>query len=125
VEWVAGWRRWLVYGARGLVLDLGSDTGRNLPLLPGGTKAVALDLSLDALRHARRRAPAVPLVVGQAEALPFRNATFDTVLSGLVFCSVGDPARGRREDSIPTATARRPSNAPGSARERGTHGKRK
>ena len=98
-EWsgLGEWRRALVAGARGTVLDLGSGTGRNLPLLPDGTTAVALDPSLDALRQARRRAPAVPLVVGRAEALPFRAATFDTVLSGLVFCSVGDPRRGLEE----------------------------
>jgi hypothetical protein len=30
------------------VLDVGSGTGRNLPLLPDGTTAVALDPSLDA-----------------------------------------------------------------------------
>ncbi len=98
-EWsgLAEWRRWLVAGARGRVLDLGSGTGRNLPLLPHGTKAVAVDPSLDALGRARRRAPAVPLVAARAEALPFRDHSFDTVLSGLVFCSVGDPARGLAE----------------------------
>jgi ubiquinone/menaquinone biosynthesis C-methylase UbiE len=36
-------------------------------------------------------------VVGSAEALPFREATFDTVLSGLVFCSVSDARRGLLE----------------------------
>ena len=98
-EWsgLAEWRRWLVAGARGRVLDLGSGTGRNLPLLPRGTKAVALDPSLDALKRARGRAPTVALVAGSAEALPFRDASFDTVLSGLVFCSVGEPARGLAE----------------------------
>lgn len=30
-------------------------------------------------------------------ALPFRDATFDTVLSGLVFCSVADPRRSLLE----------------------------
>jgi len=68
-----------------------------LSLLPDGTATVGLDPSLDASRRARRRAPAVPLVVGRAEALPFRAATFDTILSGLVFCSVGDPRRGLDE----------------------------
>ena len=98
-EWsgLAEWRRWLVAGARGRVLDLGSGTGRNLPLLPRGTKAVAVDPSLEALKRARRRAPAVPVVGGRAEALPFRDESFDTVLSGLVFCSVGEPARGLAE----------------------------
>ena len=98
-EWggLGEWRRSLAAGARGTVLDLGSGTGRNLPLLPHSTAAVALDVSLDALRRARGRAPAIPLVVGSAEALPFRAATFDTVLSGLVFCSVDDPRRGLEE----------------------------
>ena len=98
-EWsgFAAWRRWLVAGAHGRVLDLGTGTGRNLPLLPRGSKAVAVDPSLDALKRARRRAPTVPLVRARAEALPFRDRSFDTVLSGLVFCSVEDPARGLAE----------------------------
>lgn len=98
-EWsgLAEWRRWLVAGARGRVLDLGTGTGRNLPLVPRGMTAVGLDPSLDALRRARKRAPAVPLVAGRAEALPFRDRTFDTVLSGLVFCSVADVPRGLDE----------------------------
>lgn len=85
------WRRWLVAGARGRTLDLGCGTGRSLPLLPPAARPVGLDPAWDALRRARRRAPAVPLVQGRAEALPFREAAFDTVLSGLVFCSVTDP----------------------------------
>ncbi|HET8532100.1 MAG TPA: class I SAM-dependent methyltransferase, partial [Methylomirabilota bacterium] len=36
-------------------------------------------------------------VAGSAEALPFRAGVFDTVLSGLVFCSVPDAPRGLRE----------------------------
>lgn len=98
-EWggLAKWRRLLVAEADGAVLDLGSGTGRNLSLLPRGTHTVALDLSLEALKWARQRAPAVPLVVGRVEELPFRAATFDTVLSGLVFCSVEDPRRGLEE----------------------------
>jgi len=98
-EWggLAKWRRLLVAGADGAVLDLGSGTGRNLSLRPQGAQTVALDASLEALKWARRRAPAVPLVVGRVEELPFRAATFDTVLSGLVFCSVDDPRRGLEE----------------------------
>jgi ubiquinone/menaquinone biosynthesis C-methylase UbiE len=91
------WRTWLARGARGRTLDLGCGTGRNLPLLPSATRAIAVDPSSEALARARRRAPHVPLVRARAEALPFRDDTFDTVLSGLVFCSVGDPARGLAE----------------------------
>jgi ubiquinone/menaquinone biosynthesis C-methylase UbiE len=94
---LARWRRWLVAGAGGRVLDLGCGTGRNLPLLPASARAVGLEPAWPALRRARRRAPHVALVVGSAEALPFRDGTFDTVLSGLVFCSVEDPPRALGE----------------------------
>jgi SAM-dependent methyltransferase len=91
------WRAWLAGGARGRTLDLGCGTGRNLPLLPPGTAAVGLDPSWPVLIRARRRAPHVPLVMGSAEALPFRDGSFDTVLSGLTFCSVPDPRAGLQE----------------------------
>jgi ubiquinone/menaquinone biosynthesis C-methylase UbiE len=94
---LAEWRQALVAGSRGRVLDIGSGTGRNLPLLLDGTAVVGLDPSLDALRRARRRAPRALLVVARAEALPFQDGVFDTVLSGLVFCSVDDPQGGLAE----------------------------
>jgi ubiquinone/menaquinone biosynthesis C-methylase UbiE len=84
------WRRWLAAGASGRALDLGTGTGRNLPLLSTG--AVAVDPHRDNLVRARRRAASVPLVLARAEALPFRDGAFDTVVCGLVLCSVDDPA---------------------------------
>lgn len=86
------WRRWLAGGARGRTLDLGAGTGRNLPLLPPGVRPVAVDPSGENLARARRRAPATPLVRARAEALPFRDGAFETVLLGLVLCSVDEPA---------------------------------
>lgn len=92
------WRKWLAAGAApGRVLDLGCGTGRNLPLYGPGVRAVGLDPCHETLRKARRRSPCVPLVRGRAEALPFRDGAFDTVVSGLVFCSVGDVPRGLAE----------------------------
>ncbi len=91
------WRRWLVSGARGRTLDLGCGTGRNLPLYADGASAVGLDPAWEPLLAARRRAPERPLVCGRAEALPFRDGTFDTVVSGLVFCSVSETSRGLAE----------------------------
>jgi SAM-dependent methyltransferase len=93
------WRSWLVRGARGRVLDLGCGTGRNLPLYDrsAAPALIGFDPSLDSLRKARRRAPGVPLVQARAEALPFKSGAFDTVVSGLVFCSVDDVPRGLAE----------------------------
>jgi ubiquinone/menaquinone biosynthesis C-methylase UbiE len=91
------WRRWLAGGARGLVLDLGTGTGRMLPHFPPGARVVALDPSVAALRRARRRAGTVSLVAGRAERLPFRDGAFDTVVTGLVLCSVADPGRALAE----------------------------
>ncbi|MBI3634744.1 MAG: class I SAM-dependent methyltransferase [Candidatus Rokubacteria bacterium] len=91
------WRRRLVAGARGRALDLGCGTGRNLPLYGPGVTVVGLDPAFDSLLRARRRAPGVPLVRASAEALPFRDGVFDTVVSGLVFCSVPNPRRGLAE----------------------------
>ncbi|MGE0455841.1 MAG: class I SAM-dependent methyltransferase [Vicinamibacteria bacterium] len=91
------WRRWLVSGARGRTLDLGCGTGRNLPLYTDGARVVGLDPAWEPLLAARRRAAGRPLVCGRAEALPFRDGAFDTVVSGLVFCSVSETPRGLAE----------------------------
>ena len=79
---LARWRRWLVDGARGRALDVGCGTGRNLPLYGAAVRVVGLDPAWDSLRRARRRAPRV------------RDRSVDTVVSGLVFCSVPDARRG-------------------------------
>ena len=94
---LARWRRWVVQAARGRTLEVGCGTGRNLPLYAAAARVVGLDPSLDALRRARRRAPRTPLVAATAEALPFRDRAFDTIVSSLVFCTVPDPARGLAE----------------------------
>jgi ubiquinone/menaquinone biosynthesis C-methylase UbiE len=90
------WRRRLATAARGRVLDLGSGTGRMLPLFAAEVEAVACDPCLTALLRARRRTER-PVVVAAAERLPFADAAFDTVVSALVFCSVDDPGQGFSE----------------------------
>ena len=85
------WREWLAGGARGLTLDVGCGTGRNLPLFPAEARIVGIDLTADSLRRARKRNPRARLVRASAEALPFRTGAFDTVVGGLVLCSVGRP----------------------------------
>jgi ubiquinone/menaquinone biosynthesis C-methylase UbiE len=91
------WRAWLVRGAKGRTLEVGCGTGRNLPLYEKGVQLVALEPEAQTLTVARQRAPNVHFVRASAEALPFREGVFDTVVSGLVFCSVPRPEVGLAE----------------------------
>jgi ubiquinone/menaquinone biosynthesis C-methylase UbiE len=58
---------------------------------------VGVDPCPQSLARARRRSPGTPLVRARAEALPFKDGAFDTVVSGLVLCSVEDPPRAASE----------------------------
>lgn len=99
MEWtgLARWRDWLVKGATGRTLEVGCGTGRNLPRYETPAQVIALEPDADALRKARSRSSGALLVRGSAEALPFREGAFDTVVSSLVFCSVPKPDAGMRE----------------------------
>ena len=76
------------------VLELGCGGAQwSAALAPLGARAVGLDLSRSQLMHARRAAPHVPLLLADAEQLPFADASFD-----IVFCDHGamsfcDPGR--------------------------------
>jgi ubiquinone/menaquinone biosynthesis C-methylase UbiE len=96
---LAPWRRSLRTPESRALLEVGCGTGRTLALHDRGEgrRVVGLDPSAQLLQAARRRAPQLPLVQARAEALPFRDGTFDTVVSSLVFCSVDDPEAGFRE----------------------------
>lgn len=95
------WRRSALASARGRVLDVGTGMGFSLPLLEDAASVVGLDPDLDALRRARKRAATAPartrLVAGDAQAMPFRDAAFDSAVATLVFCTIPDPERGFRE----------------------------
>jgi ubiquinone/menaquinone biosynthesis C-methylase UbiE len=91
---IGRWTAWLVGGARGRTLEIGCGTGRTLPRYPAGAAPlVAVDPFPQNVAAARRRAPGALLVRARAEALPFRDGAFQTVVSALAFCSVGDQPR--------------------------------
>src|SRR5919197_2242478 len=98
-EWTGldRWRRWLAGGARGQTLEVGCGTGRNLPLYPAGARVVGVDPGWQNLVRAHRRAPNALLVRASAEALPFKDGAFDSVIASLVFCSVPDPMKSLAE----------------------------
>jgi SAM-dependent methyltransferase len=88
-------RRRLVEEAGGEVLEIGAGTGKNLPLYRAAEQVVALDP--DPAMRARAQNAAVlearvPVEVaqGDAMALSFPDASFDTVVFSLVLCTVLD-----------------------------------
>jgi SAM-dependent methyltransferase len=91
----------VVGGARGDTLEIGIGTGSNLGIYPTGTVLQGIDVSAPALVVAAERADregrTVVLVEGDATALPFADASFDTVVSTFVLCSVGDVEQSLRE----------------------------
>lgn len=87
-----------------LGLEIGVGTGANLAYHPEEARIVAVDRSEAMLRGARARldagasrADSVWLVVADAAALPFPDATFAWAAETFVFCEVGDPVRGLSE----------------------------
>ncbi|SCF03359.1 Ubiquinone/menaquinone biosynthesis C-methylase UbiE [Micromonospora viridifaciens] len=91
-----GGREWLGARAHGRLLEVAIGTGRSLPHYPPDITVTGVDLSpamLDIARqHARALGRAVDLHEGDAEHLPFPDASFDTVVCALSLCSIPDPA---------------------------------
>jgi ubiquinone/menaquinone biosynthesis C-methylase UbiE len=89
--------------AYGVVVEVGAGNGLNFSWYdPQGVERVeAVEPDSAMLAYARERAAqaAVPITLTQAsvEALPFTDATFDSAVATLVFCSVSDPVQGLQE----------------------------
>lgn len=94
-------RHGLLRQATGTVLEVAAGTGKNLAHYPRGCRIIALDLSGEMLRVAQKRAAKlsmpVSLLVADAEALPFRGNTFDSVVSSLSTCTFPDPVAALKE----------------------------
>jgi ubiquinone/menaquinone biosynthesis C-methylase UbiE len=92
---VAERKRRLFGGLTGTVIEIGAGTGANLAYLAPGVRWVGVEPNSAMRRYVERaaghsRADAV-LVEARAEALPFRDAAADAVISTLLLCSVEDP----------------------------------
>lgn len=89
-------------GARGRVLEIGAGTGANFPYYSDAASSITVtEPDPFMARRARERAKRVGLPIelkeAPAEALPFGDETFDTVVATLVLCSVRDPAKALAE----------------------------
>jgi ubiquinone/menaquinone biosynthesis C-methylase UbiE len=90
----AGGREWACAQARGEVLEIAFGTGRNLPHYPADVHLTAVELSPEMLKIARQRAHElgrdVDLRIGDAQALEFKDDSFDTVIITFGLCTIPD-----------------------------------
>lgn len=71
--------------ARRTVLDIGCGTAlASGPLIENGYRVTGLDPSEAMLAHAKRRYPDAEWVIGTAEKLPFKDASFDAIVSAQI-----------------------------------------
>jgi ubiquinone/menaquinone biosynthesis C-methylase UbiE len=94
-------RPWACGRAKGDVLEVAVGTGRNLALYPDGVRLTGIDWSAGMLGIARERAASLgreaDLRTGDAQALAFPDASFDTVLCALGLCAIPDDRRAVTE----------------------------
>lgn len=95
---LADWRRDLLAGLAGDVLEIGAGTGHNLRWYPATVSRLVLtepDPHMRARLEAKRSTASGPASVEvhphAADALGFDDHSFDAVISTLVLCSVPDP----------------------------------
>lgn len=95
-ERVSPLRRTVVGGARGRVLEIGVGTGMNLRHYDADSEVVGVEPSEPMRRRALRRAGelagdrSIRVLDLSAQTLPFDAASFDTIVSTFVLCSVED-----------------------------------
>ena len=98
---LAEWRRTIVEPATGNVLEIAAGTGLDFPYYRAGVMVIATEPDLRMLARARVRAQradaTILLVAADAQALPFRDSAFDTVVVGLALCTIPGPARALAE----------------------------
>lgn len=91
-----GGRAWVCSRAQGETLEIAFGTARNLPFYPAGVRLSGVELSPEMVSIAHQRQQALgrnaDLRVGDAQSMPFGEASFDTVVSTLTLCTIPDPA---------------------------------
>jgi len=94
-------KRRLFSKIRGATLMVAAGTGNDFKFFPPRQHIVAIDISLQMLEHAAKKALAyqgtIELRLLDVCELPFPDASFDTVVTVCTFCSVPRPVAGLQE----------------------------
>lgn len=94
------WRKEALSGLRGMVLEVGVGTGKNLKYYPEECSVIGIDNSEGMLEKAREKAEGlknVTLLLMDAENLEFPDNSFDYVITTFVLCSIPDPVKALKE----------------------------
>jgi len=95
-RYLASSRPWLCGQSVGSTLEVAVGTGRNFAFYPADVRLTGLEWSEQMLEVARRRADGLGLPVdlrhGDAHALPYPDASFDTVVCTYALCGIRDDA---------------------------------
>jgi ubiquinone/menaquinone biosynthesis C-methylase UbiE len=90
----SGGREWVCSQAEGDALEIAIGTGRNLGLYPDDVSLTGIEFSPAMIEIAGKRARElgrkIDLRVGDAQALEFPDASFDTVICTLALCTIPD-----------------------------------
>lgn len=86
----------LVSPTTGRILDVGCDGGtltERVATKAGASEVVGIDISDRAVAYTKKKRPQFQLAVGDAEALPFREASFDAIFCSEVLEHVAHPQK--------------------------------
>jgi demethylmenaquinone methyltransferase/2-methoxy-6-polyprenyl-1,4-benzoquinol methylase len=98
--WFSKWRKDILPGLSGRVLDVGIGTGKNIPYYSDECEIVGVDISDMMLSHAKEKATHkdnISLFQMDAEKLGFEDDSFDYVITTFVLCSIPDPVSALKE----------------------------
>jgi len=94
-------RKDLLRQAKGKILEVGVGTGSSLRDYLPSKKIIAIDISQEMLRRAKKKLKdinvEVELLHQDVQNLSFTDETFDSVFTSWVFCAVTDPIKGLKE----------------------------
>ncbi len=101
MKFLGEWRKNLLKGLKGDILEIGVGTGKNLKYYDKDANVTGIDLSSEMLGKAKEKQKILnrkfKLIQMDAQDLRFEDKTFDCVICTLFLCSAPDPVRVIKE----------------------------